>query len=133
MIRNPHADQDKHQKLTSSIRSPVVYVCQVWSRSISAFVSYPVYKMTDTEHHNNLLVGGGNITIKDDHHTTANEANLSPFPLPLPLPFFPFPFLLRSSISWSTKAYLGSVVVSFFSRVPTTNDFKVFYRYNFLY
>ena len=43
----PHADPDHHQKLITSRGSPLAHVCQVWSTSVSAFVSYPVYRMTD--------------------------------------------------------------------------------------
>jgi len=34
-------------KLTTSRGSSLAHSCQVWSTSISAFVSYPVYRMTD--------------------------------------------------------------------------------------
>jgi len=47
VIRNPHADPDHHQKLMTSRGSPLVHACQVRSTSVSAFVSYPVYRMTD--------------------------------------------------------------------------------------
>jgi len=47
VIRNPHADPDQHQKLITSRRSPLARACQVWSTSVSAIVSYPVYRMTD--------------------------------------------------------------------------------------
>ena len=62
VIRNPHADPDHHQKLTTSRGSALAHACQVWSTSIYAFVSYPVYKMTErmTERSHNLrLVGRG--------------------------------------------------------------------------
>ena len=61
VIRNPQADPDHHQKLTTSRRSPLANVCQVWSTSVSAFVSYPVYRMTEWEterSHNLRLVAG---------------------------------------------------------------------------
>ena len=45
--RNPRADPDYHQKSTTSRRSPLARACQVWSTSVSAFVSYPVYRMTE--------------------------------------------------------------------------------------
>jgi len=63
MIRNPHADPDHHQKLTTSRGSPLAHACQVWSTSVSAFDSYPVYRMTErmTERSHNLrLVAGCN-------------------------------------------------------------------------
>ena len=58
VIRNLHADPGHHQKLTTFRGSPLVklttfrgsplaHACQVWSTSVSKFVSYPVYKMTD--------------------------------------------------------------------------------------
>jgi len=47
VIRNPHADRDHHQKLTTSRGSSLANACQVWSKSVSAFVIYPVYKMTE--------------------------------------------------------------------------------------
>ena len=47
VIRNAHADSDHHQKLTTSRGSPLAHACQVWSTSISAFISYTVYRMTD--------------------------------------------------------------------------------------
>jgi len=39
IIRNPHADPDHHQKLITSRGSPRAHACQVWSTSVSAFVS----------------------------------------------------------------------------------------------
>jgi len=39
--RKPRADPDHHQKSTTLARA-----CQVWSTSVSVFVSYPVYRMT---------------------------------------------------------------------------------------
>jgi len=42
---------------------PLVHACQVWLMSVSTFVSYPVYRMTErmTEWSHNLrLVGGSN-------------------------------------------------------------------------
>jgi len=45
--RNPYADPDHHQKLITSRGSPLVHACQVWSTSVSTFVSYPVYRMTE--------------------------------------------------------------------------------------
>ena len=45
--RNPRADPDHHQKSTTSRGSPLARACQVWSTSVSAFVSYPVYRMTE--------------------------------------------------------------------------------------
>ena len=48
VIRNPHTNPNRHQKsVTSRGRSPLDHVWQVWSMSVSAFVSYPVYRMTD--------------------------------------------------------------------------------------
>jgi len=46
LIRNPHADPDHHQKLMTYLL-PLAHDCQVWSTSVSTFVSYPVYRMTD--------------------------------------------------------------------------------------
>ena len=44
VIRNLHVDPDRHQKLITSRESPLVHAYQVWSTSVSAFVSYPVYR-----------------------------------------------------------------------------------------
>jgi len=57
MIRNTYADQDHHQKLITSRGSTLVHVCQVWSTSVSAFVSYPVCGMTErmTERQNDHI------------------------------------------------------------------------------
>ena len=44
VIRNPHADPDHHREL---ITSRGAHTCQVWSTSVSAFVSYHVYRMTE--------------------------------------------------------------------------------------
>ena len=44
---NPQAAPDHHQQLINSRGSPFAYGCHVWWTSISAFVSYPVYRMTD--------------------------------------------------------------------------------------
>jgi len=43
--RNPRADPDYHQKSTTSRGSSLARACQVWLTSVSAFVSYPVYRM----------------------------------------------------------------------------------------
>jgi len=50
VIRNPYADPDHQQKLITPRGSSVT---QVLSTSVSAFVSYPVCRMTDgmTQHH----------------------------------------------------------------------------------
>jgi len=47
VIRNSHTDPDHHQKLITSRGSHLAHACQVWSTSVSAFVSYVVYRMTD--------------------------------------------------------------------------------------
>ena len=47
VIWNPHADPDHQQKLITSRGSTLAHACQVWSTSVSEFVSYPVYRMTD--------------------------------------------------------------------------------------
>jgi len=60
VIWNPHTDPDHHQKSTTSRGSPLARACQVWSTSVSAFVSYAVYRMTEriTERsHNPALLG----------------------------------------------------------------------------
>jgi len=43
---NPQADPEHHQKLITSRESPLGHVYQVWS-TVSTFVSYPVYRLTD--------------------------------------------------------------------------------------
>ena len=57
MIRNPHADPDHHQKVTTSRGSTLAQARHVWSTSVSAFVSYPAYKMTEimTERQNDHI------------------------------------------------------------------------------
>ena len=45
VIRNPHADPDHNQTLISSRGSPLAHACQVSSTSVSAFVSYPLFRM----------------------------------------------------------------------------------------
>jgi len=52
-----HAYPDHHQELTISEGPPLAHACQVLSTSVSAFVSHPVYRMTDRTIR---LVGGGN-------------------------------------------------------------------------
>jgi len=47
VIQNPHADPNHHQKLITSRRSFLADACQVWTTSVSAFFSYPVYRMTE--------------------------------------------------------------------------------------
>jgi len=47
VIRNPNADRNHHQWLITSRGSSPANVCQVWSTSVSAFVSYPVYRITE--------------------------------------------------------------------------------------
>jgi len=44
---NSRADPDHHQKSTTSRGSPFARACQVWSTSVSAFVSYPAYRTTE--------------------------------------------------------------------------------------
>jgi len=56
VIRNLRADPDHHQKPITSIGSPLVRACQVWSTSVSAFVSYPVYRMTENDHITSALL-----------------------------------------------------------------------------
>jgi len=41
VIQNPHANPDH------SRGSPLAHASQVWSTSVSAFVSYPVYRMIE--------------------------------------------------------------------------------------
>jgi len=58
VIRSPHADLDRHQKFLTSRGSPPVHVYQVWSTSVSTFVSYPVHRITDgvTERQNDHML-----------------------------------------------------------------------------
>ena len=45
--RNLREDPDHNQKSTTSRGSSLARACQVWSTSVSAFVSCPVYRMTE--------------------------------------------------------------------------------------
>ena len=45
--RNLREDPDHNQKSTISRGSSLARACQVWSTSVSAIVSYPVYRMTE--------------------------------------------------------------------------------------
>jgi len=56
VIRNPHADPDHHQKLSTSRGSSLTHACQVWSTSVSAFVSLQNDRMTERSH--NLRLAG---------------------------------------------------------------------------
>ena len=56
VIRNPRADPDDHQKPITSIESTLVRACQVWSTSVSAFVTYTVYRMTENDHITSALL-----------------------------------------------------------------------------
>jgi len=47
VIRNPHADPDHHQMLITSRESSLARACRVLPTSVSAFISYPVYRMTN--------------------------------------------------------------------------------------
>jgi len=60
VIRNPHADPDHHQKLITSTGSSLAHDCQVWSTSVSAFISYIVYRMTERSHNLRHIRGGYN-------------------------------------------------------------------------
>ena len=55
VIWNPHADR---------ITTMLMHACHVWLTSVSAFISCPVYRMTELSHklrpHKLRLVGGGN-------------------------------------------------------------------------
>jgi len=78
VIWNPHADPNHHQKLTTSRKSPLGHVGQVWSTSVSTFISYPVYSMTrQNDHTTSALLGE---VIKIEHYAadslTANLARL---------------------------------------------------------
>jgi len=57
VIRNPHADPDHHQKVTTSRGSTLAHARHVWSTSVSAFVSYLAYRMTErmTERQNDHI------------------------------------------------------------------------------
>ena len=46
-IHIPHAYPDHHHKLITSRTSSLAHACQVWSTSVSAFVCYPVYRITE--------------------------------------------------------------------------------------
>ena len=65
VIRNPCTDPDHHQKSITSRGSPLARASQVWSTSVAAFVSYPVYRMTErmTEQ-------------QKDHTTSASSAEV---------------------------------------------------------
>jgi len=45
---NPHADPIEHHKLTTSRGSPLAHAYDVWSTSVSVFVSYSAHRMTDS-------------------------------------------------------------------------------------
>ena len=47
VIRNPLPHPDHRKKSITSRGSTLVHGCRVWSMSVFAFVSYPVYRMTD--------------------------------------------------------------------------------------
>jgi len=47
VMRIPHADPNHHQKLITYRGSSLAYPCQIWLTSISAFISYPVYRTTE--------------------------------------------------------------------------------------
>jgi len=64
--RNPREDPDHNQKSTTSRGSSLARACQVWSMSVSAFVSYPVYIVSErmkewqrTITYNIRLIDGG--------------------------------------------------------------------------
>jgi len=46
VIRNPQADPDQHQKLSSPRGSPITYAYRVWLMFGTAFMSYAVYRTT---------------------------------------------------------------------------------------
>jgi len=64
-------DPDHHQKLITSRGSPLAHSYQVWSTSVSAFVSYPVYRATERSH-NFRIVSGGKYCINEDISITAS-------------------------------------------------------------
>ena len=47
MVWNPYPGPDKHQKLTTSRRSPLAHAYHVWSTSVTAFLSYPTHRTTE--------------------------------------------------------------------------------------
>jgi len=80
VIRNPHVDPDHRQRLTTSRESSLARACQVWSTSVSAFVSYPVYRMTEQRNDHvtySCLVGGHRLS-----RYTALSCPLIPLLLP---------------------------------------------------
>ena len=56
VIRNLRAGPDHHQNSITFRGSPLARVCQLWSTSVSAFVSYPVYRMTENDHITSALL-----------------------------------------------------------------------------
>ena len=87
--RNPRADPDHHQKSTTSRGSSLARACQVWSTSVSAFVIYPVYRMTDR-----VFLGFGNGGVPQPLGQVGRSLSSIPsLPLPFPSPTLPVPSL----------------------------------------
>jgi len=68
---NPHADPDHHQKLITSRGSYLTHACQVWSTFVSAFVSYPVYRMTQIENDHITCALLAKIMTESSDHVTS--------------------------------------------------------------
>jgi len=50
LIVDPHPDPDQQQNLITSKGSPLAHAYHVWSTSVNAFMSYPVYRQTERQH-----------------------------------------------------------------------------------
>ena len=74
MIQNPGADPNHHQKSTTSRGSPFARAWQVWSTSVSAFISIMFTEwqnewQTERSHNIRLVDGGNNKKICSARHS----------------------------------------------------------------
>jgi len=74
VIRNPHAESGSPPKLITSRGSALAHSRQVWSTSVSTFVSYPVYRMTHRTFTWHNLVGGGKDECSTCHMNINNQS-----------------------------------------------------------
>jgi len=58
-------DADHHQKLITSRGSPLAHACQVWSTSVSAFVSYRIYRMMERKKNHITSASSAEVMSRD--------------------------------------------------------------------
>jgi len=78
VIWKTYPGPDHHQMFITSIGSPLVHACHVWSTSVTTIVSYPVHRTTERtitllrqpwQSNNCLHVGGSTVQCRNSTRT----------------------------------------------------------------